>query len=106
MFEERAILLGKQGFHEQALSIYVCVLKNIPRAKKYCEEIYSRQMAESKEVFVLLMKILICPPESWLGRLQEHHNSNVQPDLETALNILEEHADKISPVQASERQQQ
>ncbi|KAK6634046.1 hypothetical protein RUM43_001658 [Polyplax serrata] len=99
MFEERAILLGKLGLHEQALSIYVCVLGDVQRAKAYCENIYRLQVAESREVFVLLMKILICPPENWLGALQEHH-SGVQPDLEMALNILEEHADKINPTQA------
>lgn len=98
MFEERAILLGKLGLHEQALSIYVCVLGDVQRAKAYCENIYRLQVAESREVFVLLMKILICPPENWLGALQEHH-SGVQPDLEMALNILEEHADKINPTQ-------
>lgn len=98
MFEERAILLGKQGLHEQALSIYVCVLGDIQRAKNYCEHVYVQQVAESKEVFVLLMKILICPPENWLGALHEHH-SGVKPDLETALNILQEHADKINPTQ-------
>lgn len=99
MFEEKAILLGKQGLHEQALSIYVCVLGDVERAKKYCEHVYSRHTPESNEVFVLLMKILICPPENWLGVLQDHQVLGRQCDLESALNILEEHANKINPSQ-------
>lgn len=100
MFEERAILLGKQGRHEQALSIYVCILGDVPRAKKYCEQVYARQSLGFKEVFVLLMRILICPPDNWLGAVQDI-TPVIQPDIETALNILEEHAEKINPTQVN-----
>lgn len=40
LFEERAIILGKLGRHEQALSIYVSVLSDIQRAKEYCDKVY------------------------------------------------------------------
>lgn len=98
MFEERAIMLGKQGRHEQALSIYVCILGDVSRAKKYCEQVYSARGEGSKEVFVLLMKILISPPENWLGAV-EHPPPPLQPDMDTALDILRDHADKINPIQ-------
>lgn len=41
LFEERAIILGKLGRHEQALSIYVSVLADIQRAKEYCDKVYT-----------------------------------------------------------------
>nr|CAD7463732.1 unnamed protein product [Timema tahoe] len=70
MFEERAIILGKLGRHEQALSVYVSVLGDVPKAMEYCD------------------KVSVPAP------------IKTEPDLETALALLEQHANKINPVKA------
>ena len=40
-FEERAILLGRLGRHEQALTIYVHILRDPQKALEYCRQHYS-----------------------------------------------------------------
>ena len=40
-FEERAILLGRLGRHEQALTIYVHILRDPEKALDYCRQHYS-----------------------------------------------------------------
>lgn len=101
MFEERAVILGKLGKHEQVLSIYVMMLGDVNRAIHYCHEVYSNQKEGADEVYVLLIKMLISPPDSWLRGVPVSPATS-KPDLETALNLLEEHAAKIQPIQALE----
>lgn len=50
LFEERAILLGKLGRHEQALSIYINILKDMPAALEYCNVCYQSDSPSNKEV--------------------------------------------------------
>lgn len=50
LFEERAIILGRLGRHEQALSIYVSVLSDIQRAKEYCDKVYKQGGPGADEV--------------------------------------------------------
>ena len=50
LFEERAILLGKVGRHEQALSIYTNILKDLPAAIEYCNICYQSDSSANKEV--------------------------------------------------------
>ncbi|KAK3931419.1 Vam6/Vps39-like protein [Frankliniella fusca] len=101
MFEERAVILGKLGKHEQVLSIYVMMLGNVNKAIKYCHEVYSSQRDGADEVYVLLIKMLISPPDSWLRGVPVSPATS-KPDLETALSLLEENASKIRPIQALE----
>lgn len=101
MFEERAIILGRLGKHEQVLSIYVMMLGDVNRAIRYCDQVYCEKRDGADEVYVLLIKMLISPPDSWLRGVPVSPATS-QPDLETALAILEEHASKIHPVQALE----
>lgn len=68
MFEERAIILGKLGKHEQALSIYVTVLSDIQRAKEYCDKVYRQGGPGADEVsstyclIMTVMKLLVNLP--------------------------------------------
>ncbi|XP_067011579.1 vam6/Vps39-like protein [Anabrus simplex] len=98
LFEERAIVLGKLGRHEQALSIYVSILGDVSRAIDYCDKVYEQKSEGCDEVYVILIKMLINPPDNWLMGVQPP--PTVQPDLETALKLFEEHATKIHPVKA------
>ncbi|KAJ1528436.1 hypothetical protein ONE63_006848 [Megalurothrips usitatus] len=99
MFEERAVILGKLGKHEQVLSIYVMMLGDVKHAIEYCDQVYSAQKEGADEVYVLLIKMLISPPDSWLRGVSVSPATS-KPDLETALNLLEENAGKINAAQA------
>ncbi|XP_054260195.1 vam6/Vps39-like protein [Macrosteles quadrilineatus] len=98
LFEERAIILGRLGRHEQALSIYVSVLSDIQRAKEYCDKVYKQGGSGADEVYVWLMRLLISPPDNWLVGVTPANTP--QPDLETALSLLEGNADRIPPLKA------
>ncbi|XP_045536807.1 vam6/Vps39-like protein [Papilio machaon] len=104
LFEERAVILGKLGRHEQALAIYVQILGEVERAIRYCEQVKENSTSKGPDVYVILMRILMNPEQGGalagpLANVPRHPNSTV-PDLETALAILEKHADHISPVKA------
>ncbi|KAK7863279.1 hypothetical protein R5R35_005325 [Gryllus longicercus] len=98
LFEERAVVVGKLGHHEKALSIYVSILGDVPRAIQYCDKVYEQKAEGYEDVYVLLMRMLICPPENWL--IGAPPPVTVQPDLETALSLLEQYASRIPPVKA------
>ncbi|XP_041981477.1 vam6/Vps39-like protein [Aricia agestis] len=104
LFEERAIILGKLGRHEQALVIYVQILGDVERAIRYCETVGEKCTDKNVDVYVILMRILMNPEQNTslvgpLSNVQKHPNCK-KPDLETALSILEKHSDKISPLKA------
>ncbi|XP_028037182.1 vam6/Vps39-like protein [Bombyx mandarina] len=104
LFEERAVVLGKLGRHEMALAIYVLILGDVERAMRYCENVSENLKDKSQDVYVILMKILMNPDQiaalsGPLANVPRHPKTSV-PDLETALDILEKHADKISPLKA------
>ncbi|XP_012531879.1 vam6/Vps39-like protein [Monomorium pharaonis] len=115
LFEERAVILGRLGRHQQAISIYVSLLNDIPRAIQYCQNVYTRyqnqdraekqkQADNADEVYVLLIQQLLKPDND--GVLMAGCNPEIQrtaqPDLEMALRLLEEHASKINPMKVLE----
>ncbi|KAL6267433.1 hypothetical protein P5V15_000509 [Pogonomyrmex californicus] len=115
LFEERAIILGRLGRHQQAISIYVSLLNDIPRAIQYCQNVYTKyqsndrmerqkQINNADEVYVLLIQQLLKPNND--GILMAGCNPEIQrttqPDLEMALRLLEEHASKINPMKVLE----
>ncbi|XP_024940137.1 vam6/Vps39-like protein isoform X2 [Cephus cinctus] len=116
LFEERAIILGRLGRHKQAISIYMNLLNDIPRAIQYCNNVYARFQNQTNadkvkqqhdgvdEVYVTLIQQLLKPDNE--GVLMAGCSSKIQktaqPDLETALELLEEHASKINPLKALE----
>ena len=62
-FEERAILLGRSGRHEDALAIYVLVLNDLVEAEAYCERVISAPGAttDAKHVFLHLLRLYLDP---------------------------------------------
>lgn len=80
--EERAILLSRINKHQEALNIYVQNIKRIDLAEKHCEEYYGTN-EESKDVFLILVQILLQQPE---------------PNIKDAIRILETHSEKINPM--------
>ena len=62
-FEERAILLGRSGRHEDALAIYVVVLNDLVEAEAYCERVINAPDAstDAKQVFLHLLRLYLDP---------------------------------------------
>jgi hypothetical protein len=66
-------------------------------------QVYNQGSAGCDEVYVLLMKMLITPPDSsWLVMGAPSSTVSCPPtsDLETALSLLEKYASKIHPTKA------
>lgn len=53
-FEERAIVLGKLGRHEQVLSMYVTVLHDTDRAIEYCNKVHLLKKEDSEKVWLII----------------------------------------------------
>ncbi|EFX65321.1 hypothetical protein DAPPUDRAFT_219389 [Daphnia pulex] len=101
LFEERAILLGKVGRHEQALSIYTNILKDLPAAVDYCNICYQSNSPANKEVYFYLLKLLLRPDDAvkipgLAYPTEEPHQR--QPDIERALETLDRFPSRLDPV--------
>ncbi|XP_046859484.1 vam6/Vps39-like protein [Xenia sp. Carnegie-2017] len=98
-FEERALLLGRLGRHEEALAIYIFVLNDIEMASTYCKQTYTEEWEDSKDVYACLLHMYLSPPDpSILGA----KTADLKANVEAALNVLKEHYDKINPIKALE----
>ncbi|CAG5133152.1 unnamed protein product, partial [Candidula unifasciata] len=97
--EERAILLGRLGRHEQALSIYINILKDIRLAEEYCAMNYEKEKEGCKDVYFLLLKLFLKPADDHV----DGPNSQVDGRrTNIALKLLEDHAMKIDTAKALE----
>lgn len=54
LLEERAIILGRLGKHEQALTIYVRALGDINKATDYCKKVYEKELPGSQGVSIYI----------------------------------------------------
>lgn len=110
--EERAIVVGKLGQHEEALSIFIYVLNNSKRAEEYCLSVYQKKLPNSKDIFFLLLKLYLHPPETFSSnqlrrKMSVSSASQTSGDSSVPINfnsrivkLLNEHGDKISPLKA------
>lgn len=110
--EERAIVVGKLGQHEEALSIFIYVLNNPKRAEEYCQSVYIKKLPNSKDIFFLLLKLYLHPPETFsstqLARKMSASSASQQLNdpqsnqnfTSKIMRLLNEHGDKIDPHKA------
>lgn len=112
LYAERAIILGRLGRHHQAISIYVNLLNDVPRAIQYCTNVYARWKSQKNieggkcqdgadEVYVTLIQQLLKPEPIFMPGTPEIQKT-AQPDLETALELLEQYAGQITSIKALE----
>ncbi|XP_039248093.2 vam6/Vps39-like protein [Styela clava] len=97
LVEEKAIILGRMGLHEQALAIYAQTLRDPSRAEEYCHKVYELNKIMNKDVFLCLLKMYLNPhieDEAYDG------DDSVKPDMKAAFRVLEQHSNKIDCVQA------
>ncbi|KAK9879568.1 hypothetical protein WA026_006636 [Henosepilachna vigintioctopunctata] len=96
--EERALILGRLGRHDQALAIYIRVLGDIDKALAYCNKVYDPNNSKCSTVYISLLKLILdpdsCPPPNGIVPPE-----TATPDVELALKIMEEHASRLDPLQ-------
>lgn len=106
LYEEAAIVMGRLGRHEDALTIYVQVLGDDLKAEAYCEREYARNSQRNKDVFLNLLQMHLYPSKLASRVLhlcpkyavQARDEMPFEKRLEMALTILAKHVDKIDPL--------
>lgn len=114
--EERAIVVGKLGQHEEALSIFIYVLNNPKRAEEYCSSVHKKRLPNSKNIFFLLLKLYLHPPETFSStQLKRKMSVSSASQMSSSggdqsfsvcnfsariVKLLNEHGDKIDPLKA------
>ncbi|XP_067335034.1 vam6/Vps39-like protein isoform X4 [Channa argus] len=99
LLEERALLLGRMGKHEQALFIYVHILKDTRMAEEYCHRHYS-SIEGNKDVYLSLLRMYLSPPDvHCLGPIKMEL-LEPQANLQAALRVLELHHSKLNTTKA------
>uniref|UniRef100_A0A8L0DPN9 VPS39 subunit of HOPS complex n=1 Tax=Oncorhynchus mykiss TaxID=8022 RepID=A0A8L0DPN9_ONCMY len=100
LLEERAVLLGRMGKHEQALYIYVHVLKDTHMAEEFCHRHYDKETDRSQDVYLSLLRMYLSPPDvHCLGPIKMEL-LEPQANLMAALHVLELHHSKLNTTKA------
>ncbi|XP_065123366.1 vam6/Vps39-like protein [Paramisgurnus dabryanus] len=100
LLEERALLLGRMGKHEQALFIYVHILKDTHMAEEYCHSHYQPDSNSHKDVYLSLLRMYLSPPDvHFLGPIKMEL-CEPQANLQAALNVLQLHHSKLNTTKA------
>lgn len=100
LLEERALLLGRMGKHEQALFIYVHILKDTRMAEEYCRRHYNSSVEGNKDVYLSLLRMYLSPPDvHCLGPIKMEV-CEPQANLQAALQVLEIHHSKLNTTKA------
>ncbi|XP_063296277.1 vam6/Vps39-like protein [Pelobates fuscus] len=96
LLEERALLLGRMGKHEQALFIYVHILKDTSMAEQYCHKHYDHMKDGNKDVYLSLIRMYLSPPDvHCLGPIK-FKLEVPRVNIEAALSVLEQHHGKLN----------
>ncbi|XP_018414768.1 PREDICTED: vam6/Vps39-like protein [Nanorana parkeri] len=102
LLEERALLLGRMGKHEQALFIYVHILRDTGMAEQYCHKHYDRAKDGNKDVYLSLIRMYLSPPDvHCLGPIKIKLEEP-KPNIDAALAVLEQHHAKLNTTKAIE----
>ncbi|XP_043220624.1 vam6/Vps39-like protein [Amphibalanus amphitrite] len=99
-FEERAILLGRLGRHEQALTIYVHILRDPGKALQYCRHHHGGRRPADDQVYLTLLAQLATEISPKLLGVLAPSCAPLPPDLRAAIQLLNQHGDKMDPVEA------
>ena len=86
LYEEQAILNGRMGNHDKALSIYIHVLKDQKRAEDYCEDIVAKKLDSSnwENVYFSLFCTYI-EPKATTAILASQYT--LRPNVDAALKV-------------------
>lgn len=100
LFEERALLLGRDGRQEEALAIYIYVLKDTQMAEQFCRKQYEMRKDENHNVYVSLVKMYLQPQELLFSVSQPlMGDCELKVNIPAALDVLNKHYQKIDVAQ-------
>ncbi|CAJ0951539.1 unnamed protein product, partial [Mesorhabditis belari] len=100
-YEERALMLGRLGQHEQALTIYTSILHDYEAAEKYCDLYYREERDDaSAQIYLQLFQAFVSPKDPQIAGLNERQIPIPQPNVKQAIRVLSRHANKINTVSA------
>lgn len=87
------------GRHEQVLLIYTGVLQDVEKAMSYCKRVYDKNDASSKDVFTMLIKMLMNPSSNPIPGVtfEGSEQRRTQPDLSSVMKLLREYAPFLEP---------
>lgn len=95
LIEEKAIVFGRLKRHEEALAIYTNLFRDFEAAEKHCLRYYSTIDPVNSTVFFMLFKLYTKPSEVDLTNLNDKWAKNLKPNVNEALKLLRNHADKM-----------
>ncbi|CAO1623883.1 unnamed protein product [Sympodiomycopsis kandeliae] len=101
LWDIRAVLLGRMGQHNGALSIYVDKIggeEGEQRAEEYCIDVYenSPDDAEGKNIFLLLLRLYLQHTANEQGEDgQKNSSKGPMHDLNPALRLISNHATRL-----------
>lgn len=91
MYEERALIFKKLGRHEPVLSIYIGALGDVNKAIEYCQTVYDRNDPAKKDVFTILLKMLLNPSATILPGFSKE-NEPIFKDSASVLKVMKDYA--------------
>ncbi len=94
------MVLERMGKHDQVLAIYVAILKDTGKAMEYCKMIYEKNDASKKDVFGILMNMLLSGPSSTSlpGSSLDFSQQHVA-DIPSVMKLLKDYAPYLDPLQ-------
>ncbi|XP_065641872.1 vam6/Vps39-like protein isoform X1 [Hydra vulgaris] len=100
LHEERALLYGREKRHEEALAIYIYILKDRYMAEQHCHKIFSAENCtdeSDRNVYLSLAKMYLHPEQlpSLTAPNSVFNDVVMNPDLQVALDILCKYAKRI-----------
>lgn len=96
--DEKAIVYGRLGRHEEALLIYANFLMDYDLAEKHCEKYYNER--ENSQIFVTLFKAYTNPSLLKSFSSMEKIVKHASPKITEALKLLTRHPTQLDPVEA------
>ncbi|GFR11295.1 hypothetical protein TNCT_648011 [Trichonephila clavata] len=101
LYDEGAIVLGRLGRHEEALTIYIHVLQNFAKAENYCRKNYCKDKPGNQDVYLMLLKLYLPSPDNQKVNIPVVGNiPQPEPDIDRAISILKQYADEIDSFKA------
>jgi len=96
LYEELAILYGRQRECDKALMLYCHVLKNRAKAEEFCDKYYEID----NQIYYKLLRMYQCPMSLEALRLDKFKLTEPQPDMGAAIDILVKHYKHIDVKEA------
>ncbi|XP_042910118.1 vam6/Vps39-like protein isoform X1 [Parasteatoda tepidariorum] len=101
LYDEGAVILGKLGRHDDALTIYIHILQNYSKAERYCEKHYHKDKPGNQDVYLVLLKLYLPSAENQKINIPAVGYVPIpKPNIERAISILKQYSNKIDSFKA------